>query len=187
MQSKRELRAALARVSRTWKADDLAASDRVIRERVRALPAWRQAGTVFLYVSVKTEPDTHALIEAALAEGKAVAAPRCLGAGVMEARRVESLDTLVPGAYGLPEPPADAPRIDPQTIDLAVIPCVAADRQGRRLGHGAGYYDRFLAATPAYRLCLCRGPALLDEIPAEAHDLGMDAVVTEGDCVFMRI
>ena len=181
MQSKNELRRALIAASRAQSADALASSDREIAARVQALDEWRRAEAVFLYVSVRGEPDTRALIREALEAGRLVAVPRCLEGGAMEARRIRSLDELQPAAYGLREPTEDAPLIGPERFDLAVIPCLAADRRGMRLGHGAGYYDRYLPRTRAFRLCLCRGSALLDALPADAYDAQMDAVITEGE------
>ena len=182
MEDKRALRRRIAAREKTWPAEYLTASDAAIEAAVLALPEWAAAGTVFIYVSVRREPETRGLIRAALAGGKRVAAPRCLGEGVMEARELRALEDLRPADHGLLEPPETALRIPPEEIDLAVIPCVAADRTGHRLGHGGGYYDRFLARTGAFRLCLCRGKNLLDAVPAGEYDVKMDAVVTEDNC-----
>ena len=95
----------------------------------------------------------------------------------MDAVPVEPDTVWQPGPFGIPEP-IGAP-FPPKEIDLAVVPCVSAAPSGLRLGHGGGYYDAFLAGTGAYRLCLCFSALLADSIPAEAHDLKMDAVVTE--------
>ena len=150
-----------------------------IAARVLSAPLYRQSASLFLYVSTDREPDTHALIEDAWQSGKAVYVPKCYGQGRMEAVRVLSWQDLVPGAYGIPEPiaaPADGPF---PSIDLAVVPCVCASRDGRRLGHGAGYYDRFLASHSMLCLCLCFHNLLLDGLPAGPLDQPMDAVVTE--------
>ena len=184
MQSKQEIRAVIAAAEAEWPETYFQASDAEIARRVQAMPEWQTAQTLFLYVSVRREPDTRALIEAALRDGKRVAVPRCLRRGAMEAREIHALDELVPAAYGLLEPTDAAPLVLPGEIDLAVIPCVAADKTGRRLGHGAGFYDRYLAGSAARRLCLCRSRNLLEAVPAEAHDLVMDWVVTEDETLF---
>ncbi len=71
------------------------------------------------------------------------------------------------------------PEALPEEIDLAIVPCVAADRRGFRLGHGGGYYDRYLGKLHCPRICLCRGRALLECVPAEEFDLRMDMILTE--------
>ena len=150
-----------------------------ITNRVLDSPLYRQAASLFIYVSTDREPDTHALIEDAWRAGKAVYVPKCRGQGRMDAVRVFSWRDLAPGAYGIPEPvnsPSDGPF---PSIDLAVVPCVCASRIGQRLGHGAGYYDRFLRAHPMPCLCLCFHALLRDDLPAGPLDAPMDAVVTE--------
>ncbi len=184
MQSKQEIRAVIAAAEAEWPETYFQASDAEIARRVLAIPEWEAARPLFLYVSVRREPDARALVEAALRGGKRVAVPRCLGRGVMEAREIHALDELVPAAYGLLEPKEAAPLVLPGEIDLAVIPCVAADKTGRRLGHGAGFYDRYLAGSAARRLCLCRSRNLLEAVPAEVHDLVMGWVVTEDETLF---
>ena len=185
-QSKKELRRAIATLEKRWTPETLRAADEAIVRRVLALPEWAEARCVFAYVSVRSEPDTHALIRAALDSGKRIAAPRCLGGGVMEARELRSLEALAPAGYGLLEPTEAAAPVRPEELDLAIIPCVAAGRDGYRLGHGAGYYDRYLPLTRAARVCLCRGEALLDAVPRDEFDARMDWIITEGESLRFR-
>ena len=154
-------------------------ASRRITAQIISSPLYRQAASIFVYVSTDREPDTRALIEDAWQAGKAVYVPKCYGQGRMDAVRVFGWQDLVPGAYGIPKPvntPADASF---PSIDLAVVPCVRATRDGRRLGHGAGYYDRFLRAHPMPCLCLCFHALLLDDLPTEPTDFPMSAVITE--------
>ena len=176
---KSELRRELASARKAWTKDYLAASDAEISARVLALPEWQQAACVFIYVSVRTEPDTRALIDAALKAGKRVAVPLCGAPGQMDAREIISLDELLPRAYGLLEPSETAPVVAPEEFDLAVIPCVAADERGYRLGHGGGYYDRYIPQMSCPRVCLCRDRELLPEVPVEPTDAPMDMIITE--------
>ena len=85
---------------------------------------------------------------------------------------------MVPGAYGIPEP-SGGEAVEPRTIDLALIPCMAAARDGTRLGHGAGYYDAFIRNTRMVKWCLCFEALLLNDLPADPWDIAMDAVMTE--------
>ena len=75
--------------------------------------------------------------------------------------------------------------IQPEAIDFAFIPCISCDRSGRRLGHGGGYYDRYLEKTHCVKAALCREELLVDEIPVEEHDLRMDFVISEKGCYKM--
>ena len=122
---------------------------------------------------------TRALLERILSEGKELCVPLCIGPGRMECRRVQDLSVLRPGSYGIPEPPPEAPAAVPEDIDLAIVPCVGAAADGRRLGRGGGYYDRFLARYTGSALLLCRERLLCPDIPREAHDICVPAVSTE--------
>ena len=100
--------------------------------------------------------------------------------------KIHSLQELYPGAYGILEPKEDPERlIQPEAIDFAFIPCISCDRSGRRLGHGGGYYDRYLEKTHCVKAALCREELLVDEIPVEEHDLRMDFVISEKGCYKM--
>lgn len=90
------------------------------------------------------------------------------------------MSELVPGAYGLMEPDETCEIFDPQKIDLILVPGVAFDRLGHRLGQGAGYYDRFLPGMHAARVGICHDFALLEEVPFQEHDIPMDFVMMPG-------
>lgn len=179
---KAQLRAALRRQAAGLPSGYLAASDERIYERLVHLPQFLAAQTVFCYVSIGAEPDTRRLLEKALALGKTVCVPRCEGAGQMHARRIESLSALAPGYCNLQEPPVTAPVVPPDKIDLAVVPCVAADKAGYRLGNGGGYYDRYLPVLGGMAVCLCRGRLLQSRLPRTLHDVPIDTVITEEGC-----
>lgn len=96
----------------------------------------------------------------------------------MTARLVRSLHALVPGEYGIPAPGDDCPVLAEEEIDVILVPGTAFDRDGGRIGQGGGYYDRFLPRTDALRVGVCHDFALLDRVPAQAHDQKMDLIVT---------
>ncbi len=176
---KQQLRRAFKARGAALTSEYRAAADRAIRDAVLQSEAWRKADRVFLYVSMWAEPDTRALIDAALRAGKRVYVPLCCPERVMKAVRIQSLDGLRPGAMRIPEPPADGEAAEPGTLELAVVPCVTAAPDGARLGHGAGYYDRFLNRHVCPTMCLCYGQMLADALPMDEHDVQMDFVVTE--------
>lgn len=154
-------------------------SDRAIAARLLAMPEYWAAGTVFCFVGVRREVDTRPILEDALAAGKVLCVPLCAGPGQMELRRITGPDQLTPGAFGIPEPPADSPALSPDEVDFAVLPCVTCDRAGRHLGHGGGYCDRFLARYRGGAVLLCREKLLREEIPVEPHDYPVPWVLTE--------
>ena len=154
-------------------------ASREITRQVLDLPFWKQAGTVMAYWSLPGEPDTRELMETALLEGKTLLLPRCLDAGRMTALPVSNLAEVKPGAMGIPEPEMPADGGKAPEPDLILVPCMAASPGGIRLGHGAGYYDRFLAEHSGRTVCLCFQALLRADLPAEETDIPVDLVVTD--------
>ncbi|MCI7737649.1 MAG: 5-formyltetrahydrofolate cyclo-ligase [Clostridiales bacterium] len=143
-----------------------------------ALPCLKQAQAVMAYMACGGEISLLPLMEQLLAGGRALALPRCEGPGRMTARLVRSLDALIPGDYGIPAPGADCPMLPAERIDLILVPGTAFGRDGGRIGQGGGYYDRYLPQTDALRVGICHDFALLERVPAQAHDQRMDLIVT---------
>lgn len=137
------------------------------------------AHVVLLFYGVGKEPDTRELITELLRRGKTVALPRCLPARRMEARAVTGLDDLRPGAYGIPEPVEVCPVIEREKIDLILAPNLCCDRLGYRLGHGAGYYDRYLAGYAGVTVALCPEEWLQEELPRDEFDLPVRLMLTQ--------
>ncbi len=158
-------------------------SGQAILERVLGLEAYRRAKLVHTYVSSKeNEVDTRALICTCLAQGKRVAVPVVMpGAKAMAHALIDGLDQLVVGSYGLAQPdPAEIVWLPAEArIDLVVVPGLAFDRRGQRIGWGGGYYDRFLAQVQTVKIGLCYDELVLDCIPGEPHDVPVDVVVAE--------
>lgn len=158
--------------------------DAGIAARVVALDAWRAADAVFTYLSIGSEVDTRVLIRAAWAAGKVVVLPRCEPGRRLAWYVVDALEGLAPGAFGILEPAPDPARlVSPGDFGhpLAIVPGLAFDRAGFRLGYGGGYYDRFLASFTGVSVGLARGP-LPCHLAAgliEPHDRPVDLVVTE--------
>ena len=149
---------------------------REIAGLVLSTDEWRKSSGVMLYMSTLTEPDTSALISAAGSGKKEIFLPRCLPGYMLEAVPFHPGDTLKAGPYGIPEP---CGAVGTKVPDLIVVPCVCATPEGKRLGHGAGYYDRFLSESRAFKMCLCFEALLLSDLPVNETDVRMDMVVTE--------
>ena len=158
---------------------------RAICDRFAALPEYSAAGTVMLYVGIRSEVRTQPLLSVAVAQGKRVVVPYCVG-NELGLFLLESLDELAPGIYGIPEPRPElralpGKRLQAERIDVVMVPGVAFDRRGGRLGHGKGYYDRFLPRLRPDALAVgvafeCQ---LVPEVPMLPGDVFMDRVITE--------
>ena len=165
-----------ARLSQSDPAEN-AACDVRITQRVLSLPAFQAAERIFAYCSVVPEVDTHAILAQARRRGKTVALPVTQPDGQMQFARYDG--ALVPGRFGIPQPPHSAQILLPQSGDLMLIPALAYDRTGRRLGRGGGYYDRCLAQLDCCAVGLIRAEFLLDALPTAWNDMPVAAVVTE--------
>lgn len=150
-----------------------------IASKLTVLEWFIAAGAVFSYVSTESEPSTEKINRLITDIGKRLALPKCGKKPNMRAVCVPDTENLVKGKYGIPEPREAAPELALTENDIVLVPCVCADRHGLRLGHGAGYYDAFLSNCPAYKVCLCYEEMLMDNVPADEHDIGMDCVITE--------
>jgi 5-formyltetrahydrofolate cyclo-ligase len=144
------------------------------------LPEVTTARTVLAYHATPEEIDPGPVVERLRETGALIAYPRIEGQGEVALHLVDAETVLLPGPFGLAEPPADAPRVDPALVDVALVPGVAFDASGRRLGYGGGYFDRLI---PRFREdCAVLGVAfdiqLLDEVPADERDARVHAVVT---------
>lgn len=182
-QNKQELRQQMRQSRQSIPVGERAAQNAAIARRVLAEPAFQQAQTVFCYCSTAEEIDTYPILRQALAQGKCLCLPRTLGQGRMEARQITALTELVPASYGILEPGCECPVISPEQIDLCIIPCLAADCRGYRLGYGGGYYDRFLPRTHAVRLLLCAQARLFPRLPSQEHDIACDIILTESQVI----
>jgi len=179
--AKAELRARMTALRDALPAAWRAEADHAITQRLLSGPEWTGVRVVFAYVSFRSEVGTRAILTAALESGRALLVPRVdRERREMQACRIHSLDELVPGSWGILEP-AEATPMEPAQIDLIVMPGLAFDRQGRRLGYGAGYYDRFLHGVrpDCVRLGLAYEVQLLPAVPAGTSDERVSRVITE--------
>ena len=180
---KAELRRASRRALGAMSDGERTGHSEAIVGRVLTSDAWRAAGAVLAYLALPSEVDLDAVFEAGIASGKAMAAPRAdWAARSMVAALVEDVADVAStrtGSVVIREPRADAAVIE--VPDLVLVPGLAFDAAGRRLGRGAGFYDRFLAGLPGGIpfVGVCFGCQVVDEVPAEAHDVRMTALVTE--------
>ena len=165
-------------------APERSAAGRAIRDAVLSLPETQMAGTVAAYVSVGTEPETRGLVYALWKRGTYVLVPLLLGDNDLDWASYEGPDSLAAAPRGLLEP-TEPPR-GPAAVtsaDLVIVPALAVDRGGRRLGRGGGSYDRALARVGAAvpTVALIYDGELLDEVPAGSRDQRVRMVARPGE------
>lgn len=190
--AREQLRRSLLALRRAQKPPEAAQRARLAQHRLLAAPCWRDAARVALYVGVRDEMATGLLLRAAWDSGREVWLPRVRRgeSGRMDFVRCQGPEDLRPGAFGLLEPLPELPGADPGDAafrpELILVPGVAFDRRGGRLGYGGGFYDRFLAelarrGAPRRALGFCFGFQVVDELPCAAWDQPVDGLCTEGE------
>ena len=158
--------------------------DRRIRHYLSSLVSYRFAPLLLFYAPIKGEVDVFPLISSALEKGKTVALPRCEDRfGQMTFRLIRDVGELTPGIFGSPEPSETALMVSDTELSrpdaFALIPALAYDREGYRLGYGKGYYDRYLGSFTGSKVGLISSDFLIDEVPRGRFDLSVDFMVTE--------
>ncbi len=149
-------------------------------QRLLRSPEYRAAEGVFCFVGFGAEVDTRPFLRRVPADGKRLYVPRCRPGGEMDAVEIGAEGDLSErGPFGIPEPPVSCPAAKIEEIDLAVVPCLAADAQGGRLGRGGGYYDRFLARFGGMTVLLCPDEAVLPAVPREEWDQKCARLITQ--------
>lgn len=179
MLTKQALRAEMAARVKNLSPVYCREADEAICHQVLRTAVYEKAQTVFCYVGTQREIDTMRLIRIMMRDGKRVAVPLCVEKGVMEARRIEGTGDLVSGRYGILAPRLQCPVVEPEELDLVIVPCCTGNARGGRLGYGGGYYDRYLVRTKCPSMLLCRHQLERDDIPMEPHDVKMRYFVTE--------
>ncbi len=164
--------------------ENLHSKSQIIDRKLNELDFVRGAETLMCYVSFGSEVFTHDIINAWLLRGKQVCVPRIIkGKGkFMEAVKISSLEELETGTYGVLEPTAGQKNVvNPDLIDVVIVPGCAFDLHRNRMGYGAGYYDRFLQliSDNCFKVGIAFDFQIMDEIPCDEHDIPMDIIVTE--------
>ena len=173
---KTELRRAIRARKRAMTEEEITSRSQALAQLFFASEAYRNAKTIYGYLPYNQEVRTVPMLEQALRDGKRVAVPKCYG-DEMRFLYMEDLSLVEKGYAGIPEPIADGPIADDPTA-LVLMPGLAFDPQGHRIGYGGGFYDKFLAAEPDHpTLALCYEFQMLPELKTEAHDIPVDTVL----------
>lgn len=177
---KKALRQKMLAMRRALSADKISLLTKGLTEQVLSLPAYQKARRILAYLALPGEANLDEVIRAALREGKEVYIPVCLPERAMEAGRLRDMEHFVEGPYGLRDLPPGYETAAPETLDLVLVPAVACDAEGHRLGHGAGYYDRYLPRVPEERrLAVLWDFQIVPAVPSDSFDQRMSGFVTE--------
>ena len=173
---KKELRRAIRERKRAMTEEEIVSRSQMLGLLLIQSEAYKNAKTIYGYLPYNQEVRTVPMLEKALRDGKRVAVPKCYG-DEMKFIFMDDLSKVEKGYAGIPEPIADEPVADDETA-LVLMPGLAFDPQGHRIGYGGGFYDKFLAAEPNHpTLALCYEFQMLPRLETEAHDIPVDYVL----------
>lgn len=174
--AKHELRTRIRAEQKLLSAQVRESMDERLIQNVLGNDLYQECDRIFLYASVGTEINTRSLIRLSNEAGKIVALPKCRAEGIMDFYRYTG--KLAEGKYRIPEP-TGSDVLYPQSSDIMIVPGLAFDVAGFRIGQGGGYYDRYLSKHNCICIGLCRDQFLMEEIPTMWNDIPVDYVITE--------
>ena len=173
---KKELRRAIRERKLAMTEEEIASRSARLGELFAQSEAYRNAATIYGYLPYNQEVRTVPMLEQAIRDGKKVAVPKVYG-DTMKFIYLEDLSQVAKGYAGIPEPIADEPVAHDETA-LVLMPGLAFDPQGHRIGYGGGFYDKFLAAEPSHpTLALCYEFQMLPQLDTEEHDIPVNTVL----------
>ena len=173
---KTALRKTIRDQKRAMTPEQIEEKSRLLAQKFFASEAYQKASAIYGYLPYNQEVRTVAMLEQALRDGKRVAVPKCYGEE-MRFLWMHDLSLVEKGYAGIPEPIADEPVADDKTA-LVLMPGLAFDPQGHRIGYGGGFYDRFLEQEPNHpTLALCYDFQMLEHLETESHDIPVDIVL----------
>ncbi|WP_299145541.1 5-formyltetrahydrofolate cyclo-ligase [uncultured Dialister sp.] len=177
---KKEIRRKMLALRRALSDDEAVKKAESLTSWILTLPEYKKAKRIMAFLAMKGESNLDGLIARALSEGKEVYVPVCLPERQMEAGRLLDMDHFVKGPLGLRDLPKGYDTVSPEELDLVLVPGVACDREGNRLGMGAGYYDRYLVHVPfEKRIAALWDFQVAEAIPSEPFDERMAKIVTD--------
>ena len=173
---KKELRKKIREQKRSMTEEQIVAASQRLGELFLACDQYQNAKTIYGYLPYNQEVRTVPMLEQAMKEGKRVAVPKCYGEE-MRFIFMDDLSKVEKGYANIPEPVADEPVADDKTA-LVLMPGMAFTKDGKRMGYGGGFYDKFLAAEPDHpTVALCYDFQMVEDLPTEDYDIPVDCVL----------
>ncbi len=153
-------------------------ASQIICKTLLVRPECKKATAICVYVSLPEEVDTRNIFQTLFEQKKSVIVPRVEGSH-LRLHQIQSMDDLTKGSFGIAEPKRSCPEVETSFVDLFIVPGIAFDRSGYRLGWGKGYYDRLLAGVSATKIGLAYSFQIVSRLPHTGYDIPMDIVITE--------
>ena len=175
--NKKEMRAVIRAKKRAMTESQIVSASARLGQQFRESALYKNARTIYGYLPYNQEVRTVPMLEQAIRDGKAVAVPKCYGEEMRFIYIRDFENEVAPGYANIPEPIADGPVAD-DTTALVLMPGLAFDPQGHRIGYGGGFYARFLSSEPNHpTLALCYGFQMVDHLETEEFDIPVDQVL----------
>lgn len=169
----------MRRLRREMTGEECAEKSARIQKLLFEFDKYKKSETVMLYISAFKEPSTIEIVYDALNRGKKVIVPVSdTKTETIILSYLDDINSLIKGAYGIPEPKIIKPA-DAAEIDFILVPGLAFDKKGNRIGFGKGYYDKLLCNSGAEKTALCYEFQLFDEFSTDAHDVPVNTIITE--------
>lgn len=177
---KRSLRRSMLAHRRSLSEEEFRSTSLLIQRTFLETEEYRRASIIVVYASIHNEVATELIAQSALESGKIVAFPVVVAHGLVF-RQVKAESSMKSGAFGIMEPCPDCRVLRPDEVDVFVLPGIAFDLKGDRIGYGKGFYDKTLhrMEEQGKLVGLCYDFQLVDEIVGEPHDVKMDLIITE--------
>lgn len=173
---KKELRKQIMQRKRAMPPEEIVSKSAELKDLFLASDAYKNAKTIYGYMPYNQEVRTVAIMEQALLDGKRVAVPKVYG-DIMRFIYVTDFAAMEKSEFGIPEPIADEPVAD-DSHALVLMPGLAFDKEGHRVGYGGGFYDKFLEAEPEHpTVALCYDFQMLPHLQTQEHDIPVDVVI----------
>ena len=174
---KNQLKESIIKKRKSLSKEEILQGSKKIQNNLFTLEQYKKSKTVMFFVSFNSEVHTHEMIKEAL-KSKTIIVPKVVNHEI-EPSLIIDFDNLIAGKFGILEP-IEATKIAYKNIDLVLVPGIAFDKDGHRIGYGFGYYDKFLKKVPkAIKIGLAFDFQVVDKIPRETHDFPVDMIVTE--------
>lgn len=182
IKSKKEIRKEILQKRDLIGEEEKRLMDKEIFNKLISSDQYKNANTIFAFVSFKSEVDTYKFIEHAISEGKTVGVPKIIKKEkYMEVYKITSLSDLESGYFGVMEPIEGCEKISKDNIDFILMPGAVFDEKGGRIGYGGGFYDKFLSDIKESipKIAIAYELQIVDSVPMEEYDIKIDGIITE--------